>query len=140
MLLLLLWFCFAQLSELKAAAERGPKPARPPTSSLTFCCNGDSFLHVAAAAVVCFAQLSELQAAAEGVPGWERQLAREPSGADLVLQIAALDAARFRLVWLQQEGLEGRQKSALAVLQMSAKRFQQKYPEYPGDAAFADSD
>jgi hypothetical protein len=74
------------------------------------------------------------------VPAWERQLARQPTGADLVLQITALHAARFRLVWLQQEGLEGKATSALAVLQMSALRFQQKHPEYPGDDAFADSD
>lgn len=38
---------------------------------------------------------------------WEQQLSRQPSGPDLVLAIGSLHRARHRLVWLQQQGLEG---------------------------------
>lgn len=83
-------------------------------------------------------QVAELQEAAEGVPAWEQQLARQPAGQDLVLNIAALHKARYRLVWLQQQGMEGRYKSALAVLGQTAKKFQRQHPEYPGENVFVE--
>lgn len=56
---------------------------------------------------LCLPQVADLQEAAEGVRAWEQQLSRQPSGPDLVLAIGSLHRARHRLVWLQQQGLEG---------------------------------
>lgn len=85
----------------------------------------------------CCPQLLELQEAAEGVSLWEAQVARHPSGKDLVNAISSLHRARFRLVWLQQQGLAGQHRSAVTVLGFTSRRFKQKHPGYPGDEALA---
>jgi hypothetical protein len=78
-------------------------------------------------------QVADLQAAAEGVPGWQQQLARQPAGEALVGQIRALQRARSRLTWLQQQGLQDRHRSALMGLRKSRAAFLKEHPDYPGD-------
>lgn len=83
-------------------------------------------------------QVAELQAAAQGVIAWEKQLARQPKGQELLDTIEALHRARGRLVWLQQQGPEVRgQRTALMVLNWKEARFKKKFPQYPGDDAMA---
>lgn len=83
-------------------------------------------------------QVAELQAAAQGVPTWQQQLAREPSGHALLATIDDLHAARHRLTWLQQEGLAHKHRLAVSVLRLKEARFKQQYPDYPGDTAAAE--
>lgn len=79
--------------------------------------------------------MADLQAAAEGVPTWQQQLARQPSGEALVGQVRTLHKARSRLTWLHQQGLQGRYRSALVVLRRSHRAFVKDHPDYPGDDA-----
>lgn len=83
-------------------------------------------------------QVAELQAAAKGVTAWERQLARQPHGQELLEKIGTLHRARGRLVWLQQQGTEVRgPRTALMVLNWRETRFKKTFPKYPGDDAMA---
>lgn len=110
----------AAMCTAAVCAPRTPPPAQTPTT-----------------------QLAELQAAAQGVPAWERQLAREPSGPTLLQQIDGLHARRGRLAWLRKHQQQQQHKgsgsvaskhpSALAVLRMAQARFCGLYPDYPGD-------